>query len=163
MKRLTLAMVVLGLATLGWGCKDRQEEAQRLQDELDGQTETVVDTPATDTAVDLVPETIPDPATTPEAEEMGATTPDLTMPPRDDAPGFTVQVSSTLSAEYAVTTEELYRNRGYEPFTETASVDGETYYRTRIGYFDTFEEAKALQAELVDRYSVTTWIDRIGN
>ncbi len=73
--------------------------------------------------------------------------------------GFTVQVAAGIDAEKARYTAEIFAGRGYEPFIVKADVGGITFYRVRIGNFDTVEEARILATELQDRYSLKPWID----
>ena len=41
----------------------------------------------------------------------------------------------------------------------TANVEGQTFYRVRLGVFESMSEAKAAKAEIKDRYSIEAWID----
>ena len=73
--------------------------------------------------------------------------------------GYTVQVAGCEDQAYAEYLVEKYTERGYDPYIATANVNGQTYYRVRIGSFETLGEAKALKTQLADRYSVVAWID----
>ena len=54
---------------------------------------------------------------------------------------------------------EQYQNRDYPAFLRQTEIDGEVYYRLRVGVYETYEEAKEVGELLVDRYSATYWID----
>ena len=76
--------------------------------------------------------------------------------------GYTVQVASCESMTYAEHLIQIYTERGYEPYMVKANVDGETYYRVRIGIYPSLSEAQSLKSELADKYSVKAWIDYNG-
>jgi cell division septation protein DedD len=78
-----------------------------------------------------------------------------------EQPGYVVQVAACESMEYAQYLVEKYQNRGYDPYMITATVEGQTYYRVRIGGIETEQEAKQLKNELLDKYSIQAWIDEI--
>lgn len=73
--------------------------------------------------------------------------------------GYTVQVAAGTDSERAHYTAEIFKERGYEPFITKADVGGMTYYRVRIGNFETLAEANKLAAEIQDKYSITSWVD----
>jgi len=83
------------------------------------------------------------------------------MPPAPSGGGFTVQIASSDSEDYARKLVDIYTDRGYQPFVTTITYNNQTYFRVRVGNFKSVAEAKVLLAELVDRFSIQPWIDRI--
>ena len=81
------------------------------------------------------------------------------MPPRPAGAGYEVQVAGCEDAAYAQSLVQRYRQRGYEPYVTTAVIDGQKYYRVRLGIFETLSEARAVKSAVEDRYSVMAWID----
>ena len=143
------------LALLAVGCSKKKEEAAQLEQEMTRET-------ATDTAQ----------AESVAEDTAGYTTPgmDAGAIPREQEPeapvqqeerkGYVVQVAACESSDYAQYLVEKYTTRGYNPFVSTTTIGGQTYYRVRVGGFATLQEAKELQAELADKYSVEAWIDK---
>ncbi|UCE23961.1 MAG: SPOR domain-containing protein [Candidatus Zixiibacteriota bacterium] len=134
-----------------FGCSKKKEEAAELEQEMLGQKDTVA-------------ETVEAPADTMEAlADASAVGEEVEyMPP--SAPmgsGYTVQVAGCEDRVYAEYLIDKYVQRGYEPYLTTASVAGQTYYRVRIGSFETLAEAKILKNELADRFSIDAWIDYV--
>lgn len=85
-----------------------------------------------------------------------------TYQPKEDYSGyegFVVQTGSYSSYEFAEMMAEKYRNRDYPAFVTTVDIEGVTYYRLRIGVYETQEEAKQIGELLVDRYSAEYWVD----
>ena len=143
-------------ALLAVSCSRKKEEAARLEQEM-MQEEGVVDTAAEagltpkDTAEYAAPEL--------DAGAIPSEEPQF-VPQEEEAAGYVVQVAACESLEYAQYLVEKYTARGYSPYLTTATVDGQTYYRVRVGGLATLQEAKELKTELVDKYSVEAWIDR---
>lgn len=142
---ITLSLVLI------FGCSKKKEEAAEMEAELLGQADTTaVDTgvsmTAADSAAGLADETI-----VPEEEEF--------VPSAPPGAGYTVQVAGCEDRAYAEFLLDKYSQRGYEPYLTQANVGGQTYYRVRIGAFETLSEAKALKAQIADRYSVDAWVD----
>ena len=82
------------------------------------------------------------------------------MPPAPAGVGYTVQIASCESEDYARRLVARYTERGYQPFVTTVTYTNQEYYRVRVGHFQTVAEAKALRDELADRYSIKPWVDR---
>jgi cell division septation protein DedD len=77
---------------------------------------------------------------------------------------FSLQVLSVTKEERARQRVQELRDAGYEAALTTATINGQDWYRVRIGEFSTREEAQsradALQDEgVIDDY----WISQIGN
>lgn len=155
----TLSVIFIGSLTvlLMLGCSERQEEAERLAQEMSDLE--AADTTADDSAV------IADSLAAAEAMADAAAVPDETvaqpMPPVPRGEGYTVQVASCENLEYAQHLIDVYVNRGYEAYVTTITYEDQTYYRVRIGDYETLTEARALKEELADRFSLETWIDRL--
>jgi cell division septation protein DedD len=81
------------------------------------------------------------------------------MPRRPDMAGYTIQVAAGTNYDYAADLVGVYEKRGYEAFISDATVDGEAFYRVRIGVFEDIRDARALGDELKDKYSAEYWID----
>ncbi|UCD63302.1 MAG: SPOR domain-containing protein [Candidatus Zixiibacteriota bacterium] len=144
-----LALTILLMVALIAGCSKKKEEAAEMEQELLGQKDTAAQV---QTEVGPVADTGPEVDVTAIPEEQ----PIYAPPPGE---GYTVQVAGCEDRAYAQFLIDRYTSRGYEPFITTATVGGQTYYRVRIGTFETLAEANALKAELADRYSVKAWID----
>ncbi|MFQ5500250.1 MAG: SPOR domain-containing protein, partial [Candidatus Zixiibacteriota bacterium] len=82
-----------------------------------------------------------------------------TMPKRPEGAGYTVQVAGCESQEYARHLIGLYTERGYEPYMTTITIEGQLFYRVRMGLFPSVAEASRLRADLNDRFSIEAWID----
>lgn len=158
----TLSVFLIGCLALLLvvGCSDKQKEAARLEQEMKdmaGAGDTVA--AAVETAVDTAAsaEAVVDVSAVPDEPAVEA----MPMPPVPDGLGYTVQVASCENDEYARHLVGVYGGRGYDAFVSTITFEGQTFHRVRIGNFGAFSEAKALKAELADRYSLETWIDRL--
>jgi cell division septation protein DedD len=158
-----LKIVILGglVISLLVGCSDEaKDEAAQLEEELqqmEGETDSTAQA-MTDTTMGAEETPVADASAVPEEEQPGV----AAMPPAPTGDGFTVQVASCESREYASHLVDVYFGRGYEAFVSRAMVDGQTYYRVRIGNLQTYGEAKALKLELADRYSIEPWISRLN-
>lgn len=156
MKILSYSIILGLLLALSIGCSKKKEEAAKMEQEMlaqeAGDSAMKADSAA---MMDTMPEPM-DAAAVPEepAEESIETPPPATG-------GYTVQVASCEDADYARHLQELYFGRGYEPFITTINYEGQTYYRVRVGAYDTYSGAKAAMNELIDRYSINAWIDVI--
>lgn len=146
-----ILLFLLGVALVG-GCSKKKEEAAQLEQELTGQVDTAVQAPAETVAG---PDTM---APTADAAAMPEEAPAYHAPAGS---GYTVQVAGCEDRTYAEYLAQKYTNRGYEPYITATNVGGQTYYRVRIGSYQSLSEAKALKAELADRYSIKAWIDYV--
>ena len=151
MKLFRLFMILGVSLSLIMSCSKKQEEADKLEKEMmEGSIDTLIDTThIVDTVAIAAPEEVP---SGPEVDPM---------PKQPTGSGFTVQVASCEDETYARYLVDLYTTRGYEPFVSEFSIDGQNYYRVRIGVFENSSEAKLLKQELADKFSLSTWIDFI--
>jgi cell division septation protein DedD len=153
-----LALLALCVA-LTVACSQKKEDAAKLEEEMLAQEQA-------DTMGDSLqkPEQFED--TTAVAADVAAIPTEevsvAAMPSRPAGEGYTVQVAACESSDYARHLVDLYTQRGYEPFVSEFSIEGQTYYRVRIGLFDLQSEAKQLKAELADKYTIQPWIDLIA-
>lgn len=150
-----LAIAILTLALLV-GCSDKQKEAAELEQEMR-------DLEAADTAAltEAEPDTMAEPAADAAAIPDEAQPDPLPMPPVPEGEGYTVQVASCENEDYARYLVGVYADRGYDAFVTTITYEGQTFYRVRIGNFGGISEARNLENELQDRFSASTWIDRL--
>ncbi len=147
---LTVSLVV--------GCSKKKEEAAKLEQEIldqDSAGQQMADTTAGMMADTTAP--VLDASAVPEEE------PAKEMPGQPEGSGLTVQVAGCEDLAYAEHLVELYADRGYEPYLMTSVIDGQTYHRVRIGLFDTWQGARSLQDELLNRYSIETWVDKVDS
>ncbi|MCD6249454.1 MAG: SPOR domain-containing protein [candidate division Zixibacteria bacterium] len=153
---MVLVTAVLTLALLA-GCSDKQKEAAELEQEM-RDLEAADTATGTDSASDMtVQESVADAEAIPDEAQ-----PDLlSMPPVPVGEGYTVQVASCEDRNYAQHLVGVYADRGYDAFVTTITYEGQTYNRVRIGNFGVISEARALERELQDKFSATTWIDRL--
>jgi cell division septation protein DedD len=155
-KERSMKAYLIGLlaALLFIGCAERQEEAEKLGQEVMEQEAEAVDTMAPDESVidsSAIEELGADASAIPEG------TSSLTEAPAGE--GYTVQVAACEDYEYAQHLLDLYRRRGYEPYGVRFDHEGQAFYRVRIGSFENAAEAAALKTELIDKYSIEAWVD----
>lgn len=158
-KIIILLLPVLCLPFL-FGCADKQEEAEKLEQEMLAEPGPSVDTSDIDTTDDTI-RSLSESALAP-SDADAVSEESVTMPRRPIGEGYTVQVAASETEEYAVYLIDLYTERGYEPYVTEFWIGGEQHYRVRIGLFETYSEAEALRDELFDKYSVEAWIDEVA-
>ena len=142
------SILLIVIALLGFGCAKKQEDAAQLEAEMMAQDSMADTTEVLDSTVE---------AASPEAAVPEE--PVVSMPAQPPGEGYTVQVASCTDYDYANYLVDKFTGRGYEPYVKTITYEGETYYRVRIGVYENFSEAKAMVAELADKYTLETWID----
>lgn len=155
LRTLLISFSILAVTIL-IGCSDKKDEAAKLEEDFLNRQNPV------DTTVPVDTETVEDTMHRQGLGDAGAVPKeetDFDFPSAPAGGAYTVQVASCESPDYATYLVNKYTERGYQPYVTVAEVGGQTFYRVRIGAFDTQAEAKSLQAELLDRFSVTTWID----
>ncbi len=75
---------------------------------------------------------------------------------------YTIQIASSSKEVYANDLKNKLRKDGYDAFIQTADVNGITYYRIRIGHFETRDEANKYRATLVRTTPYDDcWVDNI--
>jgi cell division septation protein DedD len=155
--RIKWSLLLAALAALVLaGCsEDQKKEAAKLEQELmereAEQSEAALE-PVGDTSVAEEPEmnagAIP--------EEPEEDTDFMTGPVGS---GYTVQVASCESRDYAEYLAAKYTERGFTSYITTFTHNGQLYYRVRVGPFDTRAQAAEVKAKIDDKYSVSGWID----
>ena len=157
MARLILVgVLIVGLIVVG--CSKKQDELDAIQKEAtDQDAAAVIDSLGKGTE-EIVEETTEEQA--PAVAAPAATT--KAAEPKPDYSkfeGFVIQLGSYSDYELANYKVEQFQTRDFPAFLRQVEIDGQTYWRLRIGVYDTFQEAKEIGEQLVDRYSVTYWID----
>lgn len=154
MKRYWFILVVFWALAILVGCsEDSKKEAAKLEQEMMGGSQ------ASD-SVSASPGDTFRQATKPlDAAAVPVEESDYDIPSQPAGSGYTVQVASCESKEFARHLIKTYTDRGYEPYMTQVEVGGQTYYRIRIGNFSSKGEADRLKAELIDKYSISAWID----
>lgn len=164
--QLVKAMLIASLTLwLLAGCSEKQKEASRLEQEVRDLEEST----ATDTALpESVTVAVDTPSVTTTVADASAIPPEAQprvtprpMPPAPTGKGWTVQVASCESQDYARRLVDVFARRGYQPYVTTITKGEQLYYRVRIGSLTSVAEARRLKDELIDRYSVNAWIDQI--
>jgi len=156
MPRILILSIML-MSFIISGCSKKQDEADKLQQEAaEDEAAAVMDSLShpqqlPDTTITAPEKQVSQTPTTPEAEQ-----PDSEY---QIETGFVVQVGSYSDRELADYWAERYRNWGYDAFVQTANILGETYYRLRIGAFETYGEAMEIGKMVADRYSADFWVD----
>jgi len=75
--------------------------------------------------------------------------------------GYVVQISSTPDQKEADTMAARFAKYGYRAFVTEAVVDGATYFRVRIGRYDTMTEAEGALSELNQKYKVSGFVAQV--
>ena len=158
-KRYTYLLFSVSLLLIV-SCSKKREEAAQLEQELNGQAESTATEMADSTVVEVIDSAMAqvDATAIPKEESKPKA-----MPARPTGDGYTVQVASCEDEGYARHLVEVYTSRGFEPYVSQISIEGQTYYRVRIGLYENFSEAKALKSKLEDDYSIAVWIDLVSN
>ncbi len=150
-----LVLVLVLSLSLVIACSQKQDEADQIEQEM-----LAAEQEAAAAAADSI---TTDPAATPPADVAAVPAEETSSyaPTTDEGEGFAIQIASCESVEYAEHLVELYAGRGYEPYITEYDLNGQLYYRVRLGGLATLTDAKALKNDLIDRYSVKCWIDRL--
>jgi cell division septation protein DedD len=134
------------------GCSDEaKNDAARLEQELSG-----------DSAKQAASDSIKAPDTTAKMDsdlDAGAVPNEDKMAFGPTGSGYALQVASCESSDYAQYLLDRYIGRGYLAYVTPFNFNGQTYYRVRLGPYETREEATRIKAEVLDKYSVDAWID----
>lgn len=155
MKSLKYLIIFSLVIAVGAGCSKKKEDAAKLEQELLNQ-DTV-----TDTVYDTTEIMTDSSAKRPDAGAIPKEASSFNMPQQPAGDGYVVQVASCPDEAYAQQLVDLYTKRGYQPFVTHITFEGETYYRVRLGIYDNLSDAKAMQKELLDKYSLSTWVDPV--
>ena len=156
-KERTMKAYLIGLlaALLLIGCADRQEDAEKLGQEVMEQEGETADSLTSDAQITEDSRAVDD--VTADVSAVPEGTSSLTEAPVGE--GYSVQIAACEDYEYAQYLLDLYRQRGYEPYAVKFNHEGQAFYRVRIGSFESAAEAAALKTELIDKYSIEAWVD----
>lgn len=151
-----ICFLILCFGLIAIGCSENQEDVDALgQEAAQDDASEVMDSLAGTTEGDEI-DTLAEEAT----EETGEVIDEpSSAPDYSDLSGFVVQVGSYSTYEFAQMMADKYTRRDYPAFVVSTNIDGVTYYRLRIGVYETFEEAEQVGELVADRYSTEYWID----
>ena len=132
----------------------------------EGEPEPAVDNTAKDSVMALVAaqssKTVePQPGQSPTSGSESGVTPAGAMPRREVPGNYTVQIAASISEAFALELVDLNSRRGYEPYVDTKIISNVSWYRVRVGHFDTFARAAGKRDELINKYSLQAWVDNI--
>lgn len=82
------------------------------------------------------------------SKENGITSDTPDAPGTSDTVGFTIQVTSVKSAEKARQLLEQLIQKGYPAYTVKSEVEGQVWYRLRMGYYKTSDDAEKTMSKL---------------
>ncbi len=153
-------------------------ETESAEQDPPGFYEAVTEPAAADDTTSQ-PEATPEPATTePRPSEMAApefqpsepvdeqpaqvvaeSAPGLPTPDATLASGWVVQVRSTPDKAAADSLQATLMSAGFPAFVVSADVDGQTYYRVRVGRYGSRGDAETIENELLVRSDIdTAWV-----
>jgi cell division septation protein DedD len=162
MKTSLILIVLVGVLTLFAGCSKDEEVADLEREVKEAESKDYLADTTAEAGVQALVDTV--------SREQYALTPEETpeeraaeqyMPRHPGTGGFTVQIAAGSNPEYAKYMADKFTGRGYDAFVTEAVVEGVTFYRVRIGTFETIAEAEQTGMMLQDRYSVSFWIDNV--
>jgi cell division septation protein DedD len=160
MKKMLISLFVLAIGASYVGCSKDEDVAQLEQQIKEEESRDYLadsvskkDTLAMKSVVAKPKEYAMTPEAAPEEEyeQEGVA--------RAGQGGYTIQVAAGSKVENANYLRKKFANRGYEAFISQADVNGQLFYRVRIGSFESVGEARQVARELEDKYSVDYWID----
>ncbi len=158
MRILKFILMVSLVLAFEFGCSKDKDKVSELEKEVlqdQSQTAETQTPPAQDTLAEMgQPEQ--EYAKTPEAAPAEEPKKEISQPMGE---GFTVQIAAGTNYEYAHDLADKFTDRGYETYVTEATVNGQDFYRIRIGDYPTLTEARTVGAELQDKFSVEYWID----
>jgi cell division septation protein DedD len=94
----------------------------------------------------------------PKTAPQETTTPSAPTGEKSTGSGYVVQVVSTPDESEANTMVARFVKGGYRAFKTMAVVEGSTYFRVRVGRYETVAEAEAALSELHDKYKVSGFV-----
>ena len=151
-----IGVLIVGLRIIG--CNKKQDELDAIQQDAADQDAAVVIDSLGQGEGEAVEETAeyetPTLTETEAVRETAEPEPDYSQ-----FEGFVIQLGSYSDYELATYWSEKYQNRDLPAFLRQVELDGQTFWRLRIGVYDTYGEAKEVGDLLVDRYSAAYWID----
>lgn len=179
----TVLVILLVAVVAVVGCNKKQEEIDAIEQEATERELTafldslekansekgarqVTDVQSIATSTPVGPETVSPTAEIPPPEPPPAETtatepakPPETLPGAHPAGGYVVQIGSYADSALADKIAEKYRRQGFPAFLQEVEVTGKTYYRLRIGAYDTYAKAQEIGRVLTEKYALSYWID----
>ncbi len=158
MRLLKFILMVSLVSAFGFGCSKDKDKVSELEKEViqDQSQAAETETPATQDTSAEAAQPAEEHAMTPEAAPTEEPRKEYNQPTGE---GFTVQVAAGTNYDYAHELADKFVDRGYDAYVTQATVNGEDFYRIRIGNYPTLTEAKSAGSELQDKYSVDYWVD----
>ncbi len=152
MARIIIVLIMCAALFVS-GCSEKDEEIAEMQD---GTTESAVQDSikrAEEAALadSIAAASVAEPE--PEPDTYGVNT------DYSQLDGYVAQIGSYAERNFAEMIAEKYQNRDYPAFVTSLDIDGATYYRVRVGVYETFAEAKEIGNLIKDRYSIEFWVD----
>ena len=154
-----------------WGKKAATTELSESLPEPEGQTEegaAMTEQPSEEAAVaptTTAPGFASAPAVTPPSGSKPAKpskpAPAVSMPPSGTG-SYTVQVSSWMSRGKADEEAGKLSGAGMSAFVEEGAVDGTTWYRVRVGRYDSQSAAKEAAAQLQKMSETEVFVAKVG-
>ena len=154
---VTMILITVFLAV---GCSKKDEDIAALEQEASQDEATAVLDSLQNKGVDTAAP-VENKAETAGTKTQTASKSETHRPAQDysDLDGYIVQIGSYSNYEFAEMMAEKYRTRDYPAFVKKVDIGGVTYYRLRIGVYETPAEARQVGELLVDRYSAEYWVD----
>ena len=152
---LIVICLITGLALTG--CSKKEEDIRAIEQEAADQSADAVMDSIESTGMEA--ETAGETTTTAAEKTTKETAKKPEMPDYSDLTGYVVQIGSYASYDFAQLMAEKYLERDYPAFVQAAEIDGQVYYRLRIGVYETKEDAIQVGNLLADRYSAEYWLD----
>jgi len=108
----------------------------------------------------------PEPAPVPvrdkqQISESGRSESDYTAVTYSVDAKYTLQLASSTVKDYAYEELERLRKNGYDVYMQQAIIDGQLYYRIRMGGYKKYSEAQNALNYITSTTSMSPWIDRI--
>lgn len=75
--------------------------------------------------------------------------------------GYVIQISSTPDQKEANALAAKYIRNGYHSFVTEAFIDGTTYFRVRIGRYNSMAEAEGVLTELNQKFGVSGFVTQV--
>ena len=96
------------------------------------------------------------------AATRGAASSHRVSAPQAAAPRYVINLESSQRRPAAADLPSISLDGDQELFVSQADIDGQTWYRTRIGYFDSANEASSALRKIRARFP-TAWIDMVSD
>lgn len=117
-------------------------------------------------------ETPPTPAS--QVQAPAPAQPDTTQMVKETAPkpgpvkvvelpkgSFTIQVAAWGTREDAEKLASFYKNKGYDSRMEVAQLPSGTWYRVRIGVYNSYRDALKVAEVIQDKYKSDVWLVKL--